>query len=850
MTQKTPSSTAVETAGLPVHRVAVRTLVEFVCQTGDLVSTFVGAGRALAGTRGHQQIQKSRPSHYQAEVPVSLRHETADLVLEIGGRIDGVWVEAGGTTIDEIKTTTMPLAEISRDNQPLHWAQARSYGYLYAREHSLDRISIQLTYLNIDTLEILELRDTFATTDLKLFFDDIVSQYLAWAAVIRDWQLVRNTSIEALPFPFTTYRDGQRQLAIGVFRAIAAGTNLYVQAPTGIGKTVATLFPALKALGLGSVQRIFYLTARTVGREVAEQTLAGLRRKGLRCKILTLTAKEKCCILPKPDCRPESCARARGYYDRVRPALEELFVQDVFNRDALEHTAERHCICPFEFSLYASLWADVIICDYNYAFDPRVYLRRFFEPPIEPCAFLVDEAHNLPDRAREMFSADLYKSMFTNLRSELREAAPAVAKAISRITPFFRVGGKTLQKAIQATLAFEDPSTEEAAPADLSPRRPTSVASDTQLVLYQLPADFVTAARSFLKAAEAALVATPQAPYREQLMELYFKATAFVRVSETFDDTFAFILDADVPTQVAGSRPRSVSRRDVRARLFCLDLAGRLQEALKRARSTIFFSATLLPINYFFRLFGGQETDKVVKLRSPFASHQLGLFVLPSIRTEYRVREQSHAAIAEAIHTTISSRRGNYLVYFPSYRYLSDVLAVFSHRYPDTSVIVQSSGMGESDRETFLKSFNTDNHESLVGFAVLGGIFGEGIDLRGERLIGTIIVGVGLPQICLERNLIRERFEQSDKAGFAFAYRFPGMNRVMQAAGRVIRTETDRGIVVLIDERFSRLEYRELFPREWEHARLVPNRFELQRCLASFWRGISAKQDDRSPMSL
>ncbi|HNV68267.1 MAG TPA: ATP-dependent DNA helicase [Candidatus Ozemobacteraceae bacterium] len=810
--------------------------MEFLCQSGDLVATFVGAGRALAGTRGHQQIQKSRPSHYQAEVPVSYRHVAPDLVFEIGGRLDGVWIDESEVTLDEIKTTTVPLTEITRDNQPLHWAQARAYGYMYAHEHGLSHISIQLTYLNLDTLDILELRDSFTLLELQTFFQDLLRRYAEWARTIRDWHLQRNASIEALAFPFTTYRDGQRQLAIGVFRAIAAGNNLYVQAPTGIGKTVATLFPALKSLGLSAVQRIFYLTARTVGRDVAEQTLKSLRRKGLRCKVLTLTAKEKCCVLPKPDCRPESCTRARGYYDRVRPALDELFVQDTFDRQMLEQISERHSVCPFEFSLFASLWADVIICDYNYAFDPRVYLRRFFEPPIEPCAFLVDEAHNLPDRAREMFSADLYKSQFTSLRTELREAAPAVARAISRVTPFFRLAGKAMQNAVQQTLSFEESESPELA-NDVTPiQRPAAVSTDTQLILYQMPADFVAAVRSFLKAAEAALVVSPSAPYRELLLELYFKSTAFVRVSETFDDTFVFILDADVLPPVTGGTSRAFTRRDVRTRLFCVDPATRLQEALKRSRSTIFFSATLLPMNYFFRLFGGQATDKVLKLRSPFAARQLGLFVLPSIRTEFRVREQSHATIAEAIRTIVSSRRGNYLVYFPSYRYLSDVLAAFSNRCPDTRVIVQSAGMDEAARDAFLKTFTSESDETLVGFAVLGGVFGEGIDLRGERLIGTIIVGVGLPQICLERNLIRERFEQSEKAGFAFAYRFPGMNRVMQAAGRVIRTETDRGVVVLIDERFSRLEYRELFPREWEHARLVPSIFELQRRLESFWQ--------------
>lgn len=788
-------------------KVPVRELVEFVMQSGDLGGgTFVGAGRAVAGTRGHQRIQKSRPAEYEAEIAVSFRVVTPAVELEIKGRIDGVWRGADPVVIDEIKTTTMSLGEITVENQPLHWGQAKVYAYIFATQHGLECIAVQLTYLNLDTLETLELRQEYEIAELEPFFGDLVSRYLAWARTMNEWRAVRDASIVGLAFPFTDYRAGQRAFAVGVYRAIADGVNLFAQAPTGIGKTVATLFPALKALGGGLVAKIFYLTAKTVGRNVAEDTLKTLAGIGLRCKVLTLTAKEKICFLDTPDCRPEGCEYARGYFDRVKEALEAIFPRDAFDRATVEEIARAHRVCPFEFSLFLSLWSDVIIGDFNYAFDPRVYLRRFFDPPQDEYTFLVDEAHNLPDRAREMFSAELRKSWFSELKKAVKTSYPAVARTLAKITPHFTRASRELSQAVP------------------DGDRPTGVVAEP-------PEELVQALRRFLKTAETCLTEPEPSEARTALLETYFRATAFVRVAETFDEHFVCYTETD--------------GRDVRTRQFCLDPSELLADALKRARSTVFFSATLLPMKYFFEILGGRKggnaPDRILRLSSPFDAAHLGLMVLPQIRTEFRVRDRSYESLADIIHATVAEHRGNYMVYFPSYRYMSAVREIFTEKFSDIRVLEQSLGMTEEARDAFLREFSADASAALIGFAVMGGIFGEGIDLRGERLIGSIIVGVGLPQICLERNLIRDFFERKEGAGFDFAYRYPGMNRVMQAAGRVIRTERDHGVVLLVDERFLRYGYRSLFPSEWSHVRTVRSEPELKRALSGFWNGVLEK---------
>ncbi|MCP4398527.1 MAG: DEAD/DEAH box helicase [bacterium] len=778
--------------------IAVRALVEYTLRSGDLVSEFQGSIRAAEGSRIHRKIQKSRPEEYRAEVSISRQHETDEFSLEIRGRIDGVYTYPDRVVIDEIKSTTKDPDVLEREEHPLHWGQLKCYAYLYALQEELEDIEGQLTYYQVDSGETRELKRHFSRDELEAFFQDLVQRYLEWAATLEAWYGLRDASIEALDFPFASYRPGQRRMAESVYRAIRDKTQLLAQAPTGIGKTLAALFPAIKAIGEKKTCKIFYLTARTTGRSVAEQSLRVQRDKGLRLKALTITAKDKVCFRPESACNGEECEFARGYFDRVNEGLESIFSQDSWNRDTIEEAARQFTLCPFEFSLGLSLWADCVICDYNYAFDPRVYLKRFFLEIQEDYCFLVDEAHNLVDRSREMFSAEIYKQPFLDLRRTLKERLPKLYKQMGKINTCLLEYRKLCEEHPDRKLSREgDFRVEKDAPETLLPLL-----------------------REFLKLAEVWLAQNIQSAFRAALLDLYFEIHQFIRISEQYDEAYVSCFEKD------GS--------DLRLKLFCLDPSRLMADALQRCRSAIFFSATLTPLDYFHSIFGCDESAGRMMLASPFPPENLCLLVADRISTYYRQREKTKGAVAQAIASAIWPKTGNYLLFFPSYHYMRMVADSFAGQNPDTTTIIQTPGMTEAEREEFLDRFSHENQETLLGFAVMGGIFGEGIDLVGDRLSGTVITGVGLPGISPERELIKDHFAQTQGAGFEFAYLYPGINRVLQAAGRVIRSEHDRGVVLLIDQRFSTPRYTRLFPQEWRPVK-VRNQKEFDTYLQEFW---------------
>ena len=777
-------------------KTSVRDLVGFALRRGDLgAAGFASTSRLVAGTRGHQQVQRARPPGYQMEVPISHTVETEGLALEISGRIDGLLVDEDRVLVEEIKTTHRDLDPATPDN-PAHWGQARVYAYMLALQDDLDQVDIQLTYLHLDSGATWEDRRTFGLDELAAFFADIVARYLHWARIYHNWRHERDQSIATLEFPFPAYRPGQRQLAVAAYRSIEARRRLFAQAPTGIGKTISTLFPSIKALQQGHAEKIFYLTAKTSGRLVAEKTFEALRRKGLRCKSLTLTARDKICFNPQgePSCDPEQCEYAIGYYDRINDALEELFAQDAFTRPAIEAVARKHKVCPFEFSLDLSLWADAIICDYNYVFDPRAYLKRFFLDNAGDYAFLIDEAHNLVDRAREMFSAELYKLDVLALKRMVKEDHPTLGRRLDKLN---------------ATL--------------LHYRRLCGDEGDGQTwASAELPHDLLPQLRDFVAAAEPILGRNMPSSYRRELSEFYFQAVAFLRIAELFDDHYITYVEK--------------IGRDARLRLFCLDPSRQIRAALKRGTSALFFSATLTPLEYFRVILGGDEEDALLNLESPFPPEHLHLSLGDHIQTTYKKRDESYDDVAAAIAALISQKRGNYLAFFPSYRYMEEVAGRFAAANSDVEILVQQSGMSESQREDFLAVFDADNPETVLGFAVMGGIFGEGIDLEGERLVGAAIVGVGLPQICLERNLIRAYYDAREISGFDYAYTYPGMNRVLQAVGRVIRSAADRGVVLLLDERFGQARYRRLFPPYWRPPQAARSPAHISKAVEGFWQ--------------
>jgi len=773
--------------------VSVRALIEHSLRTGDLEMTFFGTARPLEGGRIHRLLQKSRPEGYEAEVIVSRTVETDTLVLRIGGRIDGVLITADGTVIEEIKTTTRSLDDVVAAENPLHWGQAQCYAFMYAAGHGLSSLIIRLTYYNLDTGEALSTDRRYTLADLEAFFSTLTENYLSWAVRLAEWKNLRNESIANLIFPYDDYRPGQRRMAEGIYRTIRDGGQLIVQAPTGIGKTVAALFPAIKAIYGGHTDIIFYLTARTTGKTVAEKALDDLRGAGLRLKSLTLTAKERICFMPESACNGEECPYARGFFDRVGAAIGEVFDHDAMTRETVEDIARKHEVCPFEFSLEAALNADCIICDYNYAFDPRICLRRFFEEGNGEITLLVDEAHNLVDRARDMFSAELMKEPVLGLRRSVKNDLAAVHRALGGIN------------------------------TELVALRKRCEAAKAPLVDRDIPDKLPQKIRRFTAAAERWLAKNIGAPYRDDLLDVYFTANTFLRVAERYDERYATILTRD--------------GKDLTVRLFCIDPSVQMREALARVCSTVFFSATMVPTNYFRNVLGLDMSAPGIILPSPFPPEHLHILCANRISTLYRDREKTKESVTHAIAALVTGRKGNYLVYFPSYEYMTSVHQVFHENYPAVETLVQSPGMTESERGLFLDRFRHDNDSTLVGFAVMGGIFGEGIDLTGDRLTGAAIIGVGLPGLSPERGIIRDYFNTLNGSGFEFAYMYPGINKVLQAAGRVIRSENDRGVILLVDRRFGSNRYRSLLPNEWDIETIFDDK-GISDSLSSFWNTV------------
>jgi len=777
-----------------VLKIAVRELVEYVCRSGDLEIAFSGSRRSVEAIRAHQKIQRSRPEDYAAEVSVDYQHETDELILSVGGRIDGVYTGGGSESdrvvIDEIKTTDKSRAQIEQSANLMHWGQAKVYAFMYAARNELENIDIQLTYFQFDSGDTWSLKQTFTFAELTGFFQELIEKYLSWALAVTEWCRLRDATIRMLEFPFASYRPGQRKMAVDVYRAISTDEQLLVQAATGIGKTMAVVFATVKAVAEGITSKIFYLTARTTGRAVAEQAIAELRDRGLRLKSLTLTAKDKICFNPEKTCTGEECEFARGYYDRLNPALAHIFEQDALTREYLEAVARQYRLCPFELSLELSLYADCIIGDYNYAFDPRVYLRRFFYETSSDYTFLIDEAHNLVDRSREMFSAEIRKKSFLDVRRSVKGYLADVYKSLGKINAW-------MLKARKGGDASEDRWAEKQQPEGVYPLL-----------------------RQFIKQAENWLTRNEKTSFRESLLELYFTVSGFIRVAEQYDENYVTCYER--------------LKKELRVKLFCIDPSSQLAEALNRCKAAIFFSATMTPVDYFKNIFGCRQSASDLILPSPFPTEKLGLFIADRISTLYRQREATAPEVTRIITTLVKQKKGNYLLYFPSYAYMLTIHATFEAESPDTDIIIQTPEMSESARGEFLARFSKDNPQTLVGFAVMGGIFGEGIDLVGERLCGAVIVGVGLPGISLEKELIREYFASRLNAGFEFAYMYPGINRVLQAAGRVIRSEKDRGVVLLIDQRFGTQRYKSLLPREWKAVRVHSPR-QLCDHLIRFW---------------
>jgi len=763
-------------------KLSVKKIIDLVLRCGDIDNRFYDAAPMYLGAAAHRKIQKGMGDNYQKEVSLQLETEIYDIPVLIKGRADGIITEPNGAiTIDEIKSTTLPLDYIYEQREQ-HLGQGKCYAYmlLHTLENPPESIAVQLTYYHLETEEIRRYTWEYTAKEIAAFFNDLLQRYGIWLRFERDWKITRDESITALTFPFPTYRKGQRELAVAAYRTISAGKNLYACAPTGIGKTLSSLFPSIKAMGEGKTAPLFYLTAKTVTRTVAEEAIRLMREGGLRFKAITLRAKEKICINSTCICNPNYCENAKGHYDRVNDAILDIIENnDLITPAETEFYARKHRVCPHETALDVALWCDLIVGDYNHVFHPDAYLRRFFYDEERDYIFLIDEAHNLTDRVRDMYTASLRKSTFSQVRTALKDRDKLSAK---------------LKKSLKTISTYLSDVRKE------HENERNVVSAEPDMV-------FIAFVKLAAEAASEWLAVKAGHPSHDSILELYFEINKFLMIAEIFDEHYTNIVE--------------FYGRDVTVTLFCLDPSKIIAGGLSRAKSSIIFSATLLPLPYYRDILGGSADDFMVSLPSPFNPHNLQLISHCGISTKYKDRENSYEPIAQTIYETVSDKKGNYLVFFPSYKYMHKVYEIFCEQYLGIETIMQKSEMSEDERADFLARFDSENVATLVGFTVLGGIFSEGIDLKGDRLIGTIIVGVGIPKISLRQDLIRDYFNVRNGQGYDYAYVFPGMNKVLQAAGRVIRTETDTGIVILIDSRYATAQYRGLFPAHWAHMQLL-----------------------------
>lgn len=775
-----------------IIRISVRSLVEFILREGDIdnrVSGSMEKDAMLLGGKIHRKIQSRMGTNYTAEVPLKIQMPCDGFVLQIEGRADGVLKDDGKVLIDEIKGILRSLEHLEAP-VPVHLAQAKCYAYIYAVQNSLKCIDVQMTYCQMETEEIRRFCQEFEFQELQTWFQDLVTQYEKWAKFEIEWRNVRNDSIRQIEFPFP-YREGQRDLVASVYRTILRKKKLFIQAPTGVGKTMATVFPAVRAVGEGLGEKIFYLTAKTITRTVAEQAFSLLKEKGLLYKTITLTAKEKICFCEEAECNPDACPYAKGHFDRVNDAVFDLITHSGdWSREVLEEQAKKHMVCPFEMSLDVSNWADAVICDYNYAFDPQAHLKRFFsESGKGEYLFLIDEAHNLVERGREMYSASLYKEDLLEVRKLVKAEDPKLAKGLSECNQQFL----ELKRECEHYQILKSVS---------------HIALKLMNVLSKL---------------EDYLEECKDAEKKKRVLDFYFAVRSFLNIHDIMDENYVIF-----------SEMMEDGRFQIK--LFCVNPAVNLQNYLEQGNSTIFFSATLLPVHYYKKLLSVEKDDYAVYAHSSFPQENKFLFIGTDVSTRYTRRgESTYQRFARYIAVMAEQKKGNYMAFFPSYRFLEEVHTCFLECVDhEVDSICQVSYMDEEQREEFLEEFEQEREKSLVAFCVMGGIFSEGIDLTDDKLIGAVIAGTGLPQVCTEREILKQYFNVADMDGFDYAYLYPGMNKVLQSAGRVIRTESDRGVILLLDDRFRAMRYREVFPREWQQYQLgsVKN---LEQEIRTFW---------------
>lgn len=782
-------------------RISVRNLVEFILRGGDIDNRHSAKAQYDAmqlGSKLHRKIQNAMPGTYRAEVSLKYTayYENVELLLE--GRADGIITpekQENGPDfiIDEIKVIRQDMEKLE-SAAPVHIAQALCYGYMYAVDISAfsGSIGIQITYCHPETEEIRRFLSIYTYEELEEQFNSYIREYGKWAQFLYEHRKKRTASIQGLSFPYP-YRAGQKRIVAAVYRTMVNGEQLFVQAPTGIGKTLSTVFPAVWTVGEDYADKIFYLTAKTITRTAAVLAFDILREKGLCMSYIALTSKEKICPNDVMECNPVDCPYAKGHFDRVNEAVFDLIHQnEQVNRDCLLDFAKRYQVCPFELSLDVSYWVDAIICDYNYVFDPHVRLQRYFADGQKgDYLFLVDEAHNLVERAREMYSAKLEKEEFLAAK-KYYEHFGAVVKQLNSCN----------RKLLELKRECD---------------------SWKCLPKGEGIGSFVLALERLYEELNRLSENHPEWTPPKEASEFFFHVRDFLEVYERLNEQYEVYME---------HTPQGTFQLS----LLCVNPAERLQECCAQALSTIFFSATLLPIRYYKELLAEGEESKAIYANSPFDPKKRLLLTAGDVSSKYTRRTPAeYARIRDYIQIITKSKRGNYLVFFPSYSFRDEVEALLE-KEEGTIYIRQESAMSEEKREEFLDAFRKQD-APVIGLCVMGGIFSEGIDLQNEAVIGVIIVGTGLPQTGPRQEVLKQHYENEGKNGFLFAYLYPGMNKVLQAAGRLIRTSEDYGVIALLDERFLQSSYSSQFPPDWTDMKTV-RVTDCSEELSQFWRQL------------
>lgn len=759
-------------------KLSVRELVEFVYKSGDINVKNLSVDRAMEGIKAHKILQSQMGDNYHKEFYLKNESVLNDIMFVIEGRADGVINENDEITIDEIKSTYTNLDLIDDEYNSAHTAQAKCYAYMYGLLNNSEKLNVQLRYYNIDSKETKTIKHTFTIEELKTFFYNLLDTYIDWAETIINLRKERNKTIEELKFPFDKYRKGQRDFSVAVYQTIKSGKKLFAQAPTGVGKTVSVLFPAIKSL-YEKNSKIFYLTAKSSTKSIAFNTIKIMHDKGLKLRTIIITAKEKICFMEETKCEPEYCPYAKGYYDKLNIPLRQTIKNEcLYTREFIEELGRKHELCPFELSLDLAYMSDIVICDYNYYFDPRVALQREDVFNKDKDILLIDEAHNLEDRTRNMYSPAIVKEEFYEVY-KMMKAEKSLSKELFNINKKFIDIKKSLKEA---------------------------------KILEKPPDDLINALRKFVVKAEKYFSELKNEKAPDEFTDIYFKSSFFIKISEIADDNFCYYAD------LAGDKTM--------VKLFLIDTSNVLKEIEKNALSSIFFSATLTPLKYFRYILGGDEDDYILKIKSPFDIENLNLMITADISMKYTQRDLNIEKACQYINALITEKKGNYMIFFPSYFFMNKVYSTYESLYPTSNILLQNQGISEEEQQDIINSFI--NERNVVLFTVVGGIFSEGIDLPLEKLIGAVIIGTGIPQISFERNIIKGFFDDKMNSGYDFAYKYPGFNKILQSAGRVIRTENDKGTVLLIDSRLCQYTYLKLFPDHWRHFKKIKSVEEVK----------------------